>query len=62
MACRQGLVTALRESMASAASSRGGFVRDVLSGEFPRLAVLLENLLQRLKQDTTVCTPNFIPK
>ncbi|KAK9840386.1 hypothetical protein WJX74_009033 [Apatococcus lobatus] len=50
----QGLVEALRESMVAAASSRGGFVRDALTGEFPRLAVLLENLLQRLKQDTSV--------
>ena len=52
--CRQGLVSALGDSMQSAASSRGGFVRDALTGEYPRLALLLESLLQRLKQDTSV--------
>lgn len=45
----------LAEQMAAAATpAKGGFVREALISSFPRLATLLDDLFEKLRQDTSV--------
>lgn len=49
------MVKVLESAMAAAAApARGGFVRESLTAQYPRLALLLESTFQRLVQDTDV--------
>lgn len=53
--CRDVMVKVLESAMAAAAApARGGFVRESLTAQYPRLALLLESTFQRLVQDTDV--------
>ena len=47
----------MSEAMAAAAASRSGFVKDVLTHQYPRLAALLDQTLKRILGDTQVGCP-----
>ena len=58
--CREVMVKVLESAMAAAAApARGGFVREALTAQYPRLALLLESTFQRLVQDTDVRPGSF---
>lgn len=43
------------ECMATAANpAKGGFVREALINSYPRLAAMMEDMLQKLRRDTEV--------
>jgi hypothetical protein len=49
------MMQSLAEALSAAANpAKGGFVREALTNHYPRLAALLDDTLQRIKQDTEV--------
>lgn len=53
--CRAKLMRCVTDCLAAAANpAKGGFVREALTGSYPKLASLLEAMFQKLRHDTEV--------
>ena len=53
--CRSSFIALLTEGFVGAAAPvKGGFIREALSAQYPRLAATLEEIFRRIVQDTDV--------